>query len=65
MLSALEAKRHSNDPKYAEREAERIAFAQEEKHKKDYLNAIEDNAEYERNPRAFMRRLIKSQEPKS
>jgi hypothetical protein len=53
-------RRMQEDPEYAAKEEERSAKKAEAKYEADYKQGIEDNAEFDRNPRAFLRRLSKS-----
>lgn len=59
-FASLKRKRREQDPEYAAKEAERIAAKAEAKYEADYAQAQKDNDEFERSPRAFMRRLSKS-----
>jgi hypothetical protein len=58
--SRAEVKRRQDDPEYAAKVAARELLKAEEKYNAIYEQAAAENAEYERSPRAFIRRLSKS-----
>lgn len=60
--SRAEIKRREDDPEYAKQAAARKLLKAEKEYNAIYEQAMADNDEYECAPRAFMRRLAKSNE---
>lgn len=60
--SRAEIKRREDDPEYAKQAAVRELLKAEKIYNAAYEQAADDNAEYERSPRAFMRRLARQYE---
>jgi len=59
-FAALKRKRNRDDPEDAAQEVARMAAKAEAEFQSDYEQARRDNAEYERSPRAYRRRLQKA-----
>lgn len=59
-FSIFGRKRRMEDPEYAAAEEELLRVKAEAKYVAEYNQALVDNAEHDRNPRAFLRRLSKT-----